>query len=54
VTIFVGAILGAGFGGGPGLKGRGGGGGGCVEWAPRRSMFARLKERGRIGGIVGE
>jgi len=55
VTIFVGAILGAGFGGGPGLKGRGGGGGGgFVEWAPRRSMFARLKERGRIGGIVGE
>ena len=46
----MGAILGADFGGGPGLKGRGGGGG-CVEWA-RRRMLAILEVRGRIGGIA--
>lgn len=51
VTVVVGAVLGADFGGGgPGLKGRGGGGGGCVEWA--RRIVARLEGRGRIGGIV--
>jgi hypothetical protein len=50
--VEVGAILGAGFGGGPGLKGRGGGGG-CVEWA-RRRMLTILEGHGRIGGIAEE
>ena len=52
MMILVSAGLGAGFVGGPGLKGRGGGGG-CVEWA-RRRVFARLEGRGRIGGIFGK